>query len=137
MAQPVGEGLRIGGVTGEPFQLLAEGFTRRLVFHEFRLACLLLLSLSFIGFASNIVYREKTISLEQGDIVLLYSDGLIELADSDSGIILGTDYLMEILEENARLSSSEIVHSIFDTVYKHINYRLQEGDMTVICIKRL
>jgi sigma-B regulation protein RsbU (phosphoserine phosphatase) len=54
-----------------------------------------------IGVAKDVVFEERTVRLEPGSRLVLYSDGIIE-ARNGSGELFGTDRLLELLMRGGR-----------------------------------
>ncbi len=89
-----------------------------------------------IGVFKNNVYKDIEISLQDGDSLLLYTDGVTEALSEDTGDMFGSERLVDIFVENHSATSLDILHSIVGSVYEYINYTSQEDDITMICIKR-
>ncbi|WP_141691562.1 SpoIIE family protein phosphatase [Rhodohalobacter halophilus] len=64
-----------------------------------------------LGGSANYPYKKKSLELEEGDILLLMSDGLIELFNPDREI-LGMKRVEEILQNSADYSSSDIIQQL-------------------------
>ncbi len=81
------------------------------------------------------IAQEKEISMEIGDVIVLYTDGLTE-AKSHSGKMFGVDRMGESLKKHGYLPSSE---SIFDHLTKDfanfVGEYVQVDDTTMIVIK--
>jgi sigma-B regulation protein RsbU (phosphoserine phosphatase) len=73
---------------------------------------------------SNVAHR-----LEQGDRLLLYTDGIVEAADA-SGNFFGQDSLSDLLRETSGLSPSETADRIIASVEEWAVS--QEDDLTVL-----
>jgi len=87
------------------------------------------------GVSVDAEYEERPLYINVGDILLLYTDGVSEVFDSD-GIEFGTDSLIEIMEANRDKSSEELLNVIYEAVRKHATYDHVFDDLTMIAIKR-
>jgi sigma-B regulation protein RsbU (phosphoserine phosphatase) len=74
-------------------------------------------------------YSEVEVSLQEGDRVVLYTDGLIEAADG-MGEFFGQERLSQLLVSTGSLPASEAADKIIDSVRSWS--RAQEDDLTVI-----
>ncbi len=91
---------------------------------------------TWLGIADNIekYLKDSSISLAKGDIVLLFTDGIIEATDS-SGEMFGQDRLKNALNLYADLPVGKLLESIMRDV-KTFNHE-QMDDMTLVAIKKL
>jgi sigma-B regulation protein RsbU (phosphoserine phosphatase) len=82
--------------------------------------------LAVFGFAkySNAAHR-----LEQGDRLLLYTDGIVEAMDA-SGKFFGQDSLSDLLRQTSRLPPSEAADRIIASVGQWSTS--QDDDLTVL-----
>ncbi|MCX8097242.1 MAG: serine/threonine-protein phosphatase [Spirochaetes bacterium] len=86
-----------------------------------------------LGLFSNINIKKKSVEVNQGDLLLLYTDGLIEQMDV-KGSEFGIPRLKEILLETKHLEPREIV----DNILKHLReFSKQEldDDICILVIK--
>jgi PAS domain S-box-containing protein len=74
------------------------------------------------------------ISLESGDIVLLYTDGIVE-AESPRGEDFGIDRALRIVRDNLERPAREIAERLCRGVRGFIGERKQQDDLTVVVIK--
>lgn len=68
-----------------------------------------------IGVKEDVFFEEKSILLDPGDILLLYTDGLTESTNSD-GEMFGIDRLITLLKE----LSNEPIQTIIDSIYRNM-----------------
>jgi sigma-B regulation protein RsbU (phosphoserine phosphatase) len=73
------------------------------------------------------------IKLEKGDMLLVYSDGVIE-ANNPSNELLGQQRLKTFLEQNSFSSSQEVVSKLLDEVKNFSKSVMQIDDITVVTI---
>jgi sigma-B regulation protein RsbU (phosphoserine phosphatase) len=74
-------------------------------------------------------YTEKSMPLERGDRLLLYTDGLLEAKDA-GGRLFGDAALAEALRNSAKLAPAEAVESILAKVQSWA--RIQDDDLTAL-----
>ncbi len=88
------------------------------------------------GALPEIELRRSFVRIEKGSLLLLFSDGIFERANS-SGIQYGLDRLQRIVKKNLSKSSKEIINIIFDDVKIFGNNKSLEDDATIVILKRL
>lgn len=82
------------------------------------------------------VVQEKSLEFNNGDTILLYSDGITE-ARNQGGELFGLDRLKQLLIEYAPQYSAEGVnYHIAKDVVSFMQSHLQDDDMTLIVVKR-
>ncbi len=83
-------------------------------------------------------YDEETIRLKAGDVILLFTDGIIE-AQNKAGEFYDDDRLERLIARlpTADLSASEIKDRILDDVKEFIGSAVQQDDITLVVIKAL
>jgi len=88
-----------------------------------------------LGVRNEVQYQPMELNLQEGDFLLLYSDGLPEAVDAE-GQRFGFDNLIELVEtmDTAHRSSNEISIDIKRRVQKFSDYQLAD-DTTIICLK--
>lgn len=93
-----------------------------------------------VGFDSgrnfDLLIDEKTIQLQAGDVVVLYTDGITE-AMNEQGIQFGREPFEEALRVASSGSSQEIVHNIGERIKRHMGSHPQHDDMTLVVLKAL
>ncbi|NIT60486.1 MAG: SpoIIE family protein phosphatase [Aliifodinibius sp.] len=88
-----------------------------------------------LGFITEYAYEEGSISLEPGSRLILYSDGITEAKNVDEEEF-GEKRLQQVVTQNERLSSAELVDKIIDAVRYHSGDVPQADDMTLLVVKR-
>jgi len=83
-------------------------------------------------FVKNI--QESKLQLEKNDILVLFTDGLVE-ANDIKGNQYGDKSLMKVIESCEKHSSKEIMYNIIDSVKKFSKRAKQHDDMTLVVIK--
>ena len=82
----------------------------------------------------GIPYRENSIRLDDGDFIVLYTDGVTEANDNYNGFY-GEDRLKHIVDVNKDKHPKEIVQAIKDDVREFTNNAEQFDDTTVLVLK--
>ncbi len=89
-----------------------------------------------LGIRKDIRYREETVQLKRGDIVVLFTDGISESMNTEEEFY-GNDRLSRLLGgmDTARLSAGEIIGGIMDDINRFSGGVAQHDDMTVVVVK--
>ena len=82
----------------------------------------------------NRLLEEVTLPLGQGDLFLLYTDGISEAMNVD-GDCFGDGRLADLAREHADLGSSELRERILDEVRHFAGAAAQHDDMTMVLVK--
>ncbi len=77
--------------------------------------------------------REDSFELASGDVLFLYTDGVTEAPDSSKNLY-GMQRLMDILKNNGKKNSADIVESIRGDLVGYMHE--QDDDITMLCIRR-
>ncbi|MCP4129439.1 MAG: SpoIIE family protein phosphatase [bacterium] len=91
---------------------------------------------ALIGVAEERDYKDITLQMEKGDILLLYTDGITEALADDGKTMYDIERLTECFLKNIHKGSMEIIHSIVDSLYEFIDYAMLDDDITLICVKK-
>ena len=83
-----------------------------------------------IGALREVAIRDRTVALEPGDRLLLYTDGITE-ARRD-GEMLGEDRLMALLEGAGSASPEQLASDVADLARRHADH--SQDDAAIICI---
>ncbi|MBP9044268.1 MAG: SpoIIE family protein phosphatase, partial [Spirochaetes bacterium] len=79
-------------------------------------------------FTNRSFFRDLTISMEEGDILLYYTPGILRAKKENTNTEFGLERLKGKFKENANLDSLEIVHSIIESVYDFTDYAELDED---------
>ena len=82
------------------------------------------------------VYEEKTVTLEQGDLLLAYTDGIVE-PENVYGEMFGEDRLKDMLVKYARADSAELIARTMEAVVHWTGAGELQDDMTMVVARRL
>jgi len=89
-----------------------------------------------IGLFEDETYNDEIINMETGDILFLYTDGLIEEHSPDYNSMYGLNRVVESLKKAETMTSIETLHHCLGDFYEFNGYRPQNDDITLICIKK-
>jgi sigma-B regulation protein RsbU (phosphoserine phosphatase) len=80
-------------------------------------------------------YEEETVSLGQGDVLVVYSDGITEAANN-SEVQFGEERLAGVIQEHRGESASGLMEHIIKEVKAFAGGMAQADDMTLVVVKR-
>jgi Na+/proline symporter/serine phosphatase RsbU (regulator of sigma subunit) len=86
------------------------------------------------GIRQNEQYEEKVTTLEKGDLLLLYTDGIIEAENADNELF-GMERLASLLETGNKLTPQELINYIMDQVRIFTGMRHFKDDVTLVVLK--
>jgi sigma-B regulation protein RsbU (phosphoserine phosphatase) len=89
-----------------------------------------------LGADALLPYQQKTIQLDPGDFIFLYTDGITE-AEDPSGQSFGLQRLQQILQEHLRESAAEIISRVDKTVTEFTSFATPFDDIALMVVKRL
>jgi len=89
---------------------------------------------SAIGLLSDSVYHEKSLKLNKGNLLLIYSDGLTD-ARNLKGEFFGEQRLLNILSQQKNPSAQELGEKILKAVNVFIGDTRQYDDLSMIILK--
>jgi Na+/proline symporter/serine phosphatase RsbU (regulator of sigma subunit) len=81
-------------------------------------------------------YEEKSTLLEAGDLLLLYTDGIIEAENQDRELF-GTERLSKLLDAGNELTPQELIDYIMEQVRIFTGMRHFNDDVTLVVVKVL
>ncbi len=87
-----------------------------------------------LGLLEEVEYQETAIRLEKGDVLALFSDGLLEAANPQ-GEEFGAPRLEKTLREQAGRPVGEILETIFAELTRFEQGRARRDDQTLLLIK--
>jgi serine phosphatase RsbU (regulator of sigma subunit) len=86
------------------------------------------------GIEETVEYEQFAVRLRVGDLVLCYTDSLIEARDA-SGELLGPDGLLELVQPIEPADASTLVARILQTIDKRGEGNLTRDDVTCLLIR--
>ncbi len=87
-----------------------------------------------LGITTEGNYEAKSCTLEGGQVIILYTDGLIEAVDGNN-VPFGEGRLRALIRQNAHASADEIVQKLKGEVNLHRGDAPQSDDITLIMLK--
>ncbi|MFZ0934903.1 MAG: PP2C family protein-serine/threonine phosphatase [Bryobacteraceae bacterium] len=81
-------------------------------------------------------YEERTVPLEHGDLLVAYTDGIIE-PENAYGEMFGEDKLKELVSKYARADSSELIARTMEAVIEWTGSSELQDDMTMVVARRI
>jgi sigma-B regulation protein RsbU (phosphoserine phosphatase) len=87
-----------------------------------------------LGLLENTAYDEIALALEPGNLLAIFSDGLVEAANPQHEEF-GTPRLEKLLREGARRPLAEIIETVFSEVARFEEGRARRDDQTLLVIR--
>ncbi len=85
-----------------------------------------------LGVLRDTVYRNQTLSLRAGDLIIMATDGIIEARD-DSGREFGTERLLAMVEQGPRRPQA-LLNSLLEALFRHQGGRIGRDDQTLVVL---
>jgi sigma-B regulation protein RsbU (phosphoserine phosphatase) len=79
-------------------------------------------------------YSEQTIPIGEGDLLVIYSDGIVEAINPDQEQF-GQDRLAEVIRQHRDGSPGDLIDSIINAVKVHAGTAAQMDDMTLVVVR--
>jgi serine phosphatase RsbU (regulator of sigma subunit) len=89
-----------------------------------------------VGMFASKPVSPSTVRLGRGDTLLLYTDGVIEVADTNEDDF-GEDRLVRVLTDSAARPAKEIIGALLDATRAHGGRARYDDDVTLLVVKRL
>lgn len=93
-----------------------------------------------LGFLPDQQYMQQSVTLEPGDVVVLYTDGVTEAVcpsfEMSADGLFGEKRLIEIVRNSTAMSAREIQSAILKAISSHTANAPQYDDITLVIIKR-
>jgi serine phosphatase RsbU (regulator of sigma subunit) len=94
-----------------------------------------------LGMVTGVQYQQETVTLEPGEIVVMYTDGITEAVgpsaeEDDPEAMFGEEALIEVVRRNSHLPAVGIKEAILDAVSQHTQGVAQSDDITLVVIRR-
>lgn len=88
-----------------------------------------------VGLAAEMVFNRNEITLQKGDTVFCFTDGVTE-AQNTNGDFFSTETLKTILEKGENISPEGMIKNVTEALQKHIGRASPFDDITMVAIKR-
>ncbi|MCK9608554.1 MAG: PAS domain S-box protein [Methylomonas sp.] len=87
-----------------------------------------------VGIRQEVMFEEKSISLVDGDVILFYTDGLIE-AESPQQEFFGLERVKRIFLENSHLPPQAIIDALYAALKRFCQKSRFDDDITLMVFK--
>jgi serine phosphatase RsbU (regulator of sigma subunit) len=78
----------------------------------------------------------RMVRLDEGDTLLLYTDGVVEVTDQSVDEVFGESRLARALTDSAALSASRIISALVDATRAYARRKQFDDDFTLVVVKR-
>jgi sigma-B regulation protein RsbU (phosphoserine phosphatase) len=89
-----------------------------------------------VGLLPNASFNEGQARLEPGDVLLIFTDGLVE-AENAAGEELGDGPLAEVVLRRPEASAEELFEGLLVAAFQHLEGGKFRDDVTLVVIKRM
>ena len=93
-----------------------------------------------LGFLSKQKYTQQDVTIEPGDVMVLYTDGITEAAapalEGEDGDLFEEKRLIKAVQSVRTRSAREIQAAILHAISDHTGNAPQNDDITLVVIKR-
>ena len=89
-----------------------------------------------LGAFDFVSYQSAPLSLLKDDVLVVYSDGLIEAEDAD-GEMLGPELVMEVIRREARAGAEHLEAKLLETIADFTRGHAQSDDITLVIVERM
>ncbi len=89
-----------------------------------------------LGILPDYDYTEESVEFHPGDVLVIYSDGIVESMDALNAQF-GLDRLTGVIRDRLDDTAGEILSAIVDAAQRHAGSAPQYDDMTVVVVKRV
>ena len=90
-----------------------------------------------VGIFHAMEFKDFILNMNSGDMLLLYTDGIIESMDPDLKKLYGDERLKNNIMAFSGEPVMDMLHSICGSMYEFTGYAPLEDDVTLICIKKI
>lgn len=88
-----------------------------------------------LGIIEDCRFECATVTLDPGDLMAFYTDGVVELSDAED-VEFGLDRLEGVLRDFIRLPAAEMIRSVVDVTRVFAGRDGYDDDFTLVLIKR-
>ncbi|MBN1501237.1 MAG: SpoIIE family protein phosphatase [Spirochaetes bacterium] len=88
-----------------------------------------------VGLMENAEFLQTEFSMNKGDILLIYTDGISEAVSTDK-VMYGEENILNSFKKDDKTSSVDTVHSVIGSAYEYTGYNSFDDDVTILCVKR-
>jgi serine phosphatase RsbU (regulator of sigma subunit) len=87
-----------------------------------------------LGIIKECHYQEMRVSLKRGDILVFYTDGMVE-GVNDKGELYGFERFLTSIEEGRGLSPGDLLEKLINDVMLYVGKVEQHDDLTAVVVK--
>ena len=87
-----------------------------------------------LGIVDFAEYQETKVQLNSGDLVIFYTDGVVE-ALNKKGKMYGFERFIEVIKSNRGLDAEIFLEKLIDDVNSFVGKAEQHDDLTIVVIK--
>lgn len=87
-----------------------------------------------LGVIEDMIYTDYELTLNPGDKIFVYTDGVVEATDSDNNLF-GTERMLEAIEENPTAKPNEVIANVRAAVDRFVGDAEQFDDITMLCVR--
>ena len=87
-----------------------------------------------VGAFDFATFWSEPITLQSGDVLLIYSDGLSE-AENTEGQMLGEDAVRQVMERSGANGAEKVKHDLLDLIERFTGGHAQSDDITLVTIE--
>lgn len=87
-----------------------------------------------LGILQNVLYQEESRDFEPGDVLVVYTDGLIEARD-EGRRFYGLDRLERLVASHRRESAQSLRDGIVEDLERHVGGRAFRDDVTLVIVR--
>lgn len=89
-----------------------------------------------LGLRNDASYSADTVSLQTGDVIVVYSDGISEAVSREKEEF-GRDRIRDLVLQNREEPAAAFIEKLFEAVHHHVQDGSPQDDMTALILKRL
>jgi sigma-B regulation protein RsbU (phosphoserine phosphatase) len=79
-------------------------------------------------------YEETKLQLESGDLLVFYTDGVVEAMNKKEEMY-GFERFLEVVKENRGLETEKFLQQLIDDINSFVGKAEQHDDLTIVVIK--
>jgi len=82
----------------------------------------------------GMTYEEYEITLEPGDVIFQYTDGVTEATNPDNQLF-GTDRMLDALNTDKEADPAQLLNNVSSSIDSFVREAEQFDDITMLCLK--
>jgi CHASE2 domain-containing sensor protein len=87
-----------------------------------------------LGIVKKCQYQETRVPLQVGDVLVLYTDGVVE-AMNDKGALYGFERFMAAIEAGRGLNANALLEKLIDDVSRYVGDAEPHDDLTIVVVQ--